>query len=117
MNQKKNLNHDAGSPIVMVWTTVNGQADAQKMAIDLVESRLAACVQIDGPITSVYRWKTSVEIDSEVRLLIKTTLDSLDHLRRWITENHPYEEPELVVTPVMTASPGYTQWVVDQTST
>lgn len=116
MIEKKIPDNDAGSPIVMVWTTVGSHPDAEKLATDLVGNRLAACVQIDGPVTSIYRWKASIETESEVRLLIKTTQDSVGNLQRWFIENHPYEEPQLVVTPVKTASPTYTQWVIDQTS-
>lgn len=115
-SQKKKPNIDAGVPMVMVWTTVGRQSDAQMLAIDLVENRLAACVQVDGPITSTYWWKGAVETESEIRLLIKTTRDAVIDLQQWITENHPYEEPEFIVTPVMLASQGYAQWVADQTS-
>ena len=116
MSQKKKPDNDAGPTIVMVWTTVGRHSDAQKLATDLVENRLAACVQIDGPVTSTYRWQASVETEPEVRLLIKTSPAAVNELHRWFIENHPYDEPELVVTPVMTASPSYAQWVIDQTS-
>ena len=116
MSQKKNVNIDSEVAIAMVWTTVGSRNDAEKLAAAVVENRLAACVQIDGGVTSIYRWKASLETETEYRLLFKTTRNRLAELELWIAENHPYDEPEFVVTPVLKASLGYTNWVVDQTS-
>lgn len=116
MREKKISKTGLECPVAMVWTTVGDLIDAETLATKMIENRLAACVQIDGPVTSVYRWKDAVETETEYRLLIKTKRDLIDNLQLWVAENHPYDEPEFVVTPVVTGAPGYVRWVVDQTS-
>ena len=75
-------------------TTVATRPDAERLARGLVESRLAACAQIDGPITSVYHWQGKIETTAEFRITIKFTASNAAALETWLRDNHPYDTPE-----------------------
>ena len=77
----------------------------------MVEQRLAACVQIQGPIRSVYSWDGNLCSESEHRLTIKTNAERLSRLTSWLIENHPYDEPQWVVVDVHASTEGYARWV------
>ena len=106
---------DIESEIVLVLSTFSDLATAETCAKHLVEHRIAACVQIDGPIRSVYQWKGAIETDEEFRLLVKTSPESLDRCVAALKGNHSYELPELVVLHAH-ASAAYASWVTEQTS-
>ena len=106
---------DSDSDVVLVLSTFGDLATAETCARHLVEYSIAACVQIDGPIRSVYQWKGRIENDQEFRLLIKTSPESLDRCVSALKQNHPYELPELVVLHA-DASAAYASWVTEQTS-
>ena len=106
---------DADSEVVLVLSTFSDLPAAETCAGYLVEHSIAACVQIDGPIRSVYQWKGSIENDQEFRLLIKTSPESLDECVATLKKQHPYELPEIVVLHAH-ASVAYASWVTEQTS-
>jgi periplasmic divalent cation tolerance protein len=99
------------SPFVQVLSTVNDQAQAQEMARKLVERKLAACVQVVGPITSTYRWKEMIEVDQEWMLVCKTRGALFAVIEAAIRELHPYETPEIVAVPILEGSRGYLAWM------
>ena len=94
---------------LMAMTTTDAREDAERLARDLVERRLAACVQVLGPNSSTYRWQGAIET-AEV-CLIKTTGARFDAVAAHIETNHGYETPELTALPVENGSPGYLAWV------
>jgi len=98
---------------VIVLTTLGADADAAEFARTLVEQRLAACVNIVGDVTSIYRWKDAVEQDEEQLLVIKTTAELVEALQARLRELHPYELPEFLVVPVKGGSEGYLAWLRD----
>lgn len=100
---------------VTVNTTVESEADAARLAGLIVESRLAACAQY-FPIRSVYRWKGRVESSSEFLVLAKTRNVLADRLCAFIKDNHGYEVPEILVTPVIGGSGPYLDWIRTETS-
>ncbi|TWU01503.1 Divalent-cation tolerance protein CutA [Neorhodopirellula pilleata] len=102
--------------LAIVWTTTADAEQAQSIAGELVQRRLAACVQTDGPIRSTYVWKEEMQVENEYRLAIKTTSEKVADVIDWLAQNHPYEEPEILVTPVTETSPGYLSWAAAQTS-
>jgi periplasmic divalent cation tolerance protein len=102
--------------ISIVMTTVSDRQDADRIAASLVDQCLAACVQIEGPITSLYRWAGKVETSSEFRLVIKTSCQALPSLKQKLAKIHPYQEPEIICLNVDDASEGYRAWVNDQTT-
>jgi periplasmic divalent cation tolerance protein len=97
----------------IVLTTTGSEAEAQKIARHLVESRMAACVNIIPQIASVYRWQGKVEEACEWLLLIKTTADVFETVREAIAHLHSYELPECVCLTVEDGSPDYLQWIAD----
>ncbi len=106
---------DADSEVVLVLSTFSDLPTAETCARHLAGHSHAACVQIDGPIRSIYQWKGNIENDEEFRLLIKTSPQSLDRCVTAIKENHPYELPEIVVLHAY-ASAAYASWVTEQTT-
>jgi len=94
-------------------TTTAKAEDAGKIAMQLVERKLAACVQIVEPITSVYRWQGKIESEREILLLIKSTQDLIPDIAELLDEIHPYEVPELVATPIIGGSTSYLSWLED----
>jgi periplasmic divalent cation tolerance protein len=101
--------------LVIVLTTMPDDARADELARTLVDERLAACVNVHGPMMSAYRWKGSVERDAERQLVIKTTRDRLAALEARLRQLHPYELPELIVVGVEGGSDAYLRWVSDET--
>src|SRR5271166_1037242 len=91
-----NVLGDAMTNARMVLTTVGLKEAADKLAQQLVERRLAACVNIVGPIRSVYRWRDKLQDEMEYLLLVKTTAEGAAHLRSALKTLHPYEVPECV---------------------
>jgi periplasmic divalent cation tolerance protein len=101
---------------LMAMTTTDARDDAQRLAHDLVERRLAACVQVLGPITSTYRWQGAVESAEEWLCLIKTTGARFDALAAHLEANHGYELPELTAVQIGHGSPGYLAWLSSATA-
>jgi periplasmic divalent cation tolerance protein len=98
---------------LIVMTTVGLETDALALGESFVEQRLAACVNVVGPIRSVYRWKGAVETESEQLLIIKTTDGRLAELREAIRLAHPYELPELIVIEPQQLPDSYASWLAD----
>lgn len=98
---------------VLVLTTVGADFDARALARDLVEARVAACVNILPAVQSVYRWEGRVTEDAEQLLVIKTTDERVDALREELFRRHPYTVPEFVVVPVAAISEAYGAWLED----
>ena len=99
----------------IVLTTMPDDARADELARTLVAERLAACVNVHGPMSSTYRWKETVEHEAERQLVIKTTRDRLAGLELRVRELHPYELPELIVVPVDSGSDEYLRWIFNET--
>ena len=97
----------------VVLTTTGSKAEAQKIACALVERKLAACVNIVGPIESVYRWKGAVESAEEFLCVVKTTAAAVERVSAAIKELHSYELPECVVLTIEGGSEEYLGWVAE----
>jgi periplasmic divalent cation tolerance protein len=98
---------------VIVLTTIGESADAISLARTLVEERLAACVNVLPPMTSLYRWQGNVEQDREQQMVIKTEAKRLEALQARLRELHPYELPEFLVLPAGGGSAAYLAWVAE----
>ncbi|HEY5611207.1 MAG TPA: divalent-cation tolerance protein CutA, partial [Thermoanaerobaculia bacterium] len=85
--------------------------DARRIARELVERRLAACVNVVESIRSLYRWEEKVADDAEQLLLIKTLREKTAELREFLFSIHPYEVPEFVVLRVEEMSDAYGKWL------
>jgi len=101
---------------IQVTTATEKKEDAVRIARSLVETRLAACVQIVGPIESIYRWKGRIETTGEWLCLIKSRRDKYGAVEEAIRSLHPYEVPEIVAVPLRAGSRDYLGWLRDELS-
>jgi periplasmic divalent cation tolerance protein len=99
-----------------VTTTLPDQASAERLAAALVEERLAACAQVQGPVSSTYRWQGTTERAAECYCHLKTTLSRLPALQARIHELHPYEVPEIIALPIVDGSAAYLRWIEESVS-
>ena len=97
--------------IVLILTTLPDDDRGEALARALVEERLAACVNVLAPMTSVYRWQGVVDRDIERQVVIKTSRDRVAAVQQRITDLHAYELPEFLVLPVVDGSTAYLEWV------
>lgn len=95
----------------LMLTTVASRDEASTIATELVSRRLAACVNILGPIASVYRWQGEVEQSDEFLLLIKSTESQTLHIQEAIRELHSYQLPELISLNVEAGLESYLDWI------
>jgi periplasmic divalent cation tolerance protein len=96
---------------IQVSTTMPDEEQAGRLARVLVERRLAACVQVLGPVTSTYRWQGAVESAREWLCLLKTTRARYRELEAALVELHPYDTPEVVAVPLAAGSRRYLDWL------
>jgi periplasmic divalent cation tolerance protein len=96
---------------IVVFSTCNSAAQAERIAHALVEQRLAACVSIVPGIRSIYHWKEQIEDAVEWLLVIKSRRDLMDELRAAIGKIHSFEVPELLALPVVDGSESYIAWL------
>lgn len=103
--------------MLLAWTTVANRADAEKLASETIVRNLAICVQIDGPIVSVYRWKGQQERAEEFRLCFKLLESHAMALEEHVHAVHPYDTPEWVVIPASHVGEKYLSWATTNSST
>lgn len=96
---------------IQVLTTVGSEEEAERVSRALIEGRLAACVQVLGPILSRYRWQGAVEEAREWQCLAKTTAAAYPEVEEAIRRLHSYDEPEIIATPIVAGSSGYLAWI------
>lgn len=101
----------------LVLTNLPDRASAERLADELIERRLAACVNVLAPCRSVYRWRDAVQHDDEHPVLIKTTAERYAALEQAIRERHPYELPEIIAVPLADGLAEYLAWVDTETKT
>ena len=96
---------------ILIFSTHDEKNAAQELARKIVESQLAACVQVLDGATSIYTWNGKLEESNEVLLLMKTFAEHFDALKNFIKENHPYEVPEIVSVKIEDVSEDYLKWM------
>jgi periplasmic divalent cation tolerance protein len=100
----------------LVLVTAGAEEQAHSIAHRLVDERLAACVNVVGPIRSIYRWRGAVEDEAEFLLLIKTRARLLGRLERRVIELHSYEVPEVLALAPSGGSAAYLGWLLESTA-
>jgi periplasmic divalent cation tolerance protein len=100
---------------IQVTTTVASREEAERIAAALVASRLAACVQIIGPIRSTYHWKEKIETADEWQCTAKSRREAFDRLEAAIRRLHSYETPEIIATPIVALAADYAAWLEAET--
>jgi len=102
--------------VVIVLCTCPDPAEAERLAGGLIESRLAACVNILPEIRSIYRWQGVLNNDGESLMIIKTSRQEYSNVQSWLEQHHPYDVPEIIALPIEQGSGAYLDWVVNETS-
>ncbi len=99
---------------IELTTTTSNADDAHALAYQLVQQRLAACVQVTGPIRSFYRWQGELCEADEMRVTVKSLARLTEPLIAAIESQHSYDTPQIIVTNVARCSAKYAQWLRDQ---
>ena len=100
--------------ITIIETTSDDKQELIKAATDLVNRNLAACCQITGPFTSVNHWSGKMQHTQEYRIAIKTIADHLEVIKKYLSDNHSYDLPEITWGEHQT-TPEYQNWVEEET--
>lgn len=103
------------SEFLQIMTTTDTKEAAIKIAQQLVEQKIVACVQVSGPITSIYRWKGNIENTEEWYCTIKTRKSLYYQVEESIKAIHSYEVPEIIALPILEGSRAYLDWIIDVT--
>ncbi|MDP8955565.1 MAG: divalent-cation tolerance protein CutA [Actinomycetota bacterium] len=101
--------------LVQIVTTLESREQALSLAHDAVDARTAACVQVIGPITSVYRWKGTLEEAVEFLCLMKVPSEGLERLIQFVRDRHPYDTPEITVVESSFVDERYLAWARSET--
>ncbi len=96
---------------IQVVTTTARRDEAERIARELVEQRLAACAQVHGPVSSTYRWQGRIETSEEWQCWAKSRRELYSKIEECIRGLHPYEVPEILAVPVVAGSEGYLRWL------
>lgn len=97
---------------LVVYITVPSEEVGLEIAHALVEQRLAACVSLAGPVTSVYRWQGKINEDIEVLLIAKTRAERFEEVFvPAVQALHPYDVPEIIALPVVAGAQNYLDWI------
>lgn len=96
---------------LLVTTTTDSQEKANTIAEALVQQKLAACVQVNGPVTSIYRWQGKVEHAEEWVCAAKSQAAAFDQVAAAICELHSYDCPEIIATAIVDGSADYLKWL------
>jgi periplasmic divalent cation tolerance protein len=102
---------------VVVFITVPSREEGKKIATYLVERKLAACVNVLGPIESIYTWNGELTTDEEALLVVKTNMQIFEgQFIPAVKEIHPYDVPEIIALPILKGSKDYLDWIQRETS-
>ncbi len=102
--------------LVQLITTLESREQALSLARDAVEARTAACVQVIGPITSVYRWQGEMEETEEFLCLMKAPSEGMEKLVQFVRDRHPYDTPELTTVGSTFVDERYLAWARSETA-
>lgn len=102
--------------LLLVMTSLPDQDVANALAKRLIEANLAACVQLQPGVQSIYRWEGRTCEEQEVVLVAKTTAAQWHAILAYIKQNHPYDVPEIIAQPITHSDTDYAQWVNAETS-
>jgi periplasmic divalent cation tolerance protein len=101
--------------LLLVITILPDMETAKALARRLIDLNLAACVQLQPGVQSIYRWDGRVCEEQEVALMVKTTAAQWPAISAFIKQNHPYDVPEIIAQPIIHSDPDYARWVVAET--
>ncbi len=96
---------------IQVFSSVINQNGAEELAESLITKKLAAIVQITGPVKTMYMWNEKILKGEDWRLVIKTTRGLYEKLEAEIKRLHPYGVPEILAVPVLEGNRDYLKWI------
>jgi periplasmic divalent cation tolerance protein len=96
---------------IMVISSCGSEEEAARIATHLVSEKVAACVSMIPRVRSFYRWENKLEDSAEVLLVIKSSRELFDRLRRELESVHSYHVPEVLAMPVVDGAPNYLAWM------
>ncbi|HLJ45485.1 MAG TPA: divalent-cation tolerance protein CutA [Bryobacteraceae bacterium] len=96
---------------IVVLSTCASEDEARRIAADLLNNHLAACVNLVPQVRSIYRWQGAIEDSPEILLIIKSSRPLFDRLRDAIARLHSYEVPEVIALPIVDGAASYLQWM------
>jgi periplasmic divalent cation tolerance protein len=102
--------------LLLVTTSLPDEDAAKALARRLIDMHLAACVQIQAGVQSIYRWEGRICEEQEVVLVAKTTASQWPAISAFIKQNHPYDVPEIIAQPITHSHTDYAQWVIAETT-
>jgi periplasmic divalent cation tolerance protein len=102
--------------LLLVMTSLPDKEAAEALAKRLIETHLAACVQIQTGVQSIYRWEGRVCEEQEAVLVAKTTAEQWSAISAFIKQNHPYDVPEIIAQPITHSHTDYARWVIAETT-
>jgi periplasmic divalent cation tolerance protein len=100
---------------IVVLVTCGSEEEAAKIANALVETHLAACVNLVSPIRSIYRWEGKICDEKEWLLIIKTQKERFEELEKKVKSLHSYSVPEIISLPILEGSSSYLDWLLEMT--
>lgn len=100
---------------MIVYMTAESHEEAERIGRILVEERLAACVNIFQPMTSIFRWQGEVQSEAEVAFIAKTSSEAFAKLRERVKDLHSYDTPCIVALPIWDGNYDFLTWINDQT--
>ena len=100
---------------LQVQTTTDSRAEAMELGRGAVQERLAACVQVAGPVMSTFWWEGDLERAEEWLLLFKLPASGYQALADFLSQRHSYDEPEIIALPIVAGSAGYLSWMQEET--
>ena len=100
---------------ISVYIIAADAAEAERIARALIEERLAACVNVLGSVSSIYRWQGQVERATEVSLIAKSRRHLFDRLAARVRALHSYQTPAIVAWPIVAGDAAYLAWIADET--
>jgi len=100
---------------MVVLVTCGSEEEALKIALSLVEERLAACVNLVSPIRSIYRWEGKIWDEKEWLLIIKTQKNRFEELEKAVKSIHSYSVPEIIGIPIIEGASSYLEWLKEMT--
>ncbi len=102
--------------VSLIYMTAASRDEAEKIGTALVEERLAACANILGEMTSIYRWEGSVQQEPEVAMIVKTRHERVDDVISRIEQLHSYDTPCAVEIGIERGTGKFLNWIVEETS-
>jgi periplasmic divalent cation tolerance protein len=106
----------AMTELLLVMTSLPDRDAAKALAKRLIDSHLAACVQIQTGVQSIYRWEGRICEEQEAVLVAKTTAAQWPAISAFIKQNHPYDVPEIIAQPITHSDTDYARWVIAETT-